>query len=61
MSSWRTRSECIDTRMGNTSSDSNPRSAAMADGERGFVARATAPRTDRILESFYGSSSPNAA
>ena len=33
----------------------------MADGERGFAARITAPRMDRILGSFSGSSPPKAS
>ena len=49
--SWRIRSECMDERRGNTSSVWNPRSAAIADGERGFAVRTTAPMTERILES----------
>ena len=49
MSSWRTRSEGTNDRIAYTSSGSKPRSVAMEDGERGFVARTTAPRTERTL------------
>ena len=56
MSSWRTRSDCSDDRIVYTSSGSKPRSVAMEDGERGFAARTTAPRTERTLGSFSWSS-----
>ena len=54
-------SECADDRMGSTCSVLKPRSVAIVDEERGFTARTTAQRIDRILRSFSVSSSPKAS
>ena len=42
------RSELTDDSKGGTSLASNPKSVAITDGERVFVARTTAPRTERV-------------
>ena len=58
---WRASSECADSRRGSISLTSNPRIAAIVDGERGFIAKITAPRTGRTPGSFSVSSSSNAS
>ena len=59
-SSWMIRSEWTDDSQWSTPSVRKPKSAAIMDGERGFVARITAPRTEQALKPPSGLPWPKA-